>query len=140
MIKHVAAPIGLVKHVFAQTQPPQILQVYRDFLKAGSDAAYERIEQDAQRICFELKCPHPYVGIESLALCRPSGFQLTGGGVGCRGSGVLAVESAQGRVSREGPIDRRQGAPGGSPGRLLRCVLSLGRDDSYVLKGARFIK
>jgi hypothetical protein len=50
----------------AQRQTVQILQIYRDFLKPGSDAAYGKIEQDAARICAELKCPHPYLAIESL--------------------------------------------------------------------------
>jgi hypothetical protein len=30
------------------------------------EARYIEIEQDAARICRELKCPHPYIGIESL--------------------------------------------------------------------------
>ena len=47
-------------------QPSQILQVYRDFLKPGSETAYQQIENDAARICVERGCPHPYVGMESL--------------------------------------------------------------------------
>jgi hypothetical protein len=50
----------------AQEQPRQILQIYRDFLKPGSEDAYSKIEQDAARICAEMKCPHPYLAIESL--------------------------------------------------------------------------
>src|SRR5690349_7872424 len=52
--------------ICAQEHPPQILEIYRDFPKAGGEAAYRRIEEDAARICGELRCPHPYVGIESL--------------------------------------------------------------------------
>ena len=52
--------------VGAQQRPAQRLYVYRDFLKPGSDAAYRKIEIDAARVCAEMKCPHPYIGIESL--------------------------------------------------------------------------
>jgi hypothetical protein len=50
----------------AEAGPPRIIEFYRDFLKAGSDDAYRKIEQDAARICAEMKCPNPYLGIESL--------------------------------------------------------------------------
>lgn len=56
---------GLLPHT--QGRPPQILQIYRDFLRPGSDAAYAKIEQDAARTCKELGCPHPYLAIESLS-------------------------------------------------------------------------
>jgi len=46
--------------------PPQILQIYREFWKPGSIAAGRKIEVEASRICAELKCPHPYLGLESL--------------------------------------------------------------------------
>jgi hypothetical protein len=48
------------------TQPPQILQVYRDFLKPGTEAPYREIEEDAARICARLNCPNPYLALESL--------------------------------------------------------------------------
>jgi hypothetical protein len=47
-------------------EPPQILQVYRDFLKQGAESAYREIEEDAARICARLGCPNPYLAIESL--------------------------------------------------------------------------
>jgi len=56
---------GLAPHT--QERPPQILQIYRDFLRPGSDAAYAKIEQDAARICAGLGCPHPYLAIESVS-------------------------------------------------------------------------
>ncbi|HKW97590.1 MAG TPA: hypothetical protein VJN43_07635 [Bryobacteraceae bacterium] len=52
--------------VGAQQRPAQRLYVYRDFLKPGSDDAYRKIEIEAARVCAEMKCPHPYLGIESL--------------------------------------------------------------------------
>jgi len=59
--------------VYAQ-QPPQILAVYRDFLKPGSETAYQQIENDGARICVELGCPHPCVGIETLTGAREARF------------------------------------------------------------------
>lgn len=58
--------LGLAMQLSPSAQPPQILQIYRDFLKAGTDAAYREIEEDAARICAQLKCPNPYLAIESL--------------------------------------------------------------------------
>ena len=51
----------------AQQHPPQILEIHRDFLKPGSEAEFRQVEEDAARICRELKCPHPYVALETLA-------------------------------------------------------------------------
>src|SRR6185503_445911 len=47
-------------------EPPQVLQIYRDFLRPGSDDAYREIEEEAARICARFKCPNPYLAIESL--------------------------------------------------------------------------
>ncbi len=49
-----------------QVGDTQLLYVARESLKPGAEARYLEIEQDAARICRELKCPHPYIGIESL--------------------------------------------------------------------------
>jgi len=50
----------------AYASDTQLLYVYRDFVRPGAEARYIEIEQDAARICRDLKCPHPYIGIESL--------------------------------------------------------------------------
>ncbi len=49
-----------------QAADTQFLYVSREFVKPGAEARYIEIEQDAARICRELHCPHPYIGIESL--------------------------------------------------------------------------
>jgi hypothetical protein len=58
--------IGLAMQLSASARPPQILQIYRDFLKPGTDAAYREIEDDAARVCVRLNCPNPYLAIQSL--------------------------------------------------------------------------
>lgn len=47
-------------------EPPRILYIYREFWKPGTQAALNRIETKGARMCVDLKCPHPYLGIESL--------------------------------------------------------------------------
>jgi hypothetical protein len=52
--------------ITAQERPPQILLIHRDGLKPGIEATYRAIEEDAARICADLKCPHPHFALESL--------------------------------------------------------------------------
>jgi len=63
-------PAGLAVLVLVmlatQERPPRILQIYRDSVKEGGEAAYKAIEEDAARICADLRFPHPHVAIESL--------------------------------------------------------------------------
>jgi len=42
------------------------LLIHRDVLKPGVEATYRTIEEDAARICAELKCPNAHLAIESL--------------------------------------------------------------------------
>jgi len=51
----------------AAAQPPSILQIYRERLKAGADAAYEAIEEETARVSASLGCPHPYLAAELLS-------------------------------------------------------------------------
>jgi hypothetical protein len=60
-------PITLTFLLLAQsTVPPGILQIFREPLKSGVEAEYAAIEDDTKRLCVELGCPHPYLGVESL--------------------------------------------------------------------------
>jgi hypothetical protein len=58
------APQPQPKTVHAE--PPRILYIYREYWKPGTQAALNRIETKGARMCIDLKCPHPYLGIESL--------------------------------------------------------------------------
>jgi hypothetical protein len=51
---------------FSQAHPPQILEVYREYLKADEVQAVHQIEVDAAQICIRLKFPHRYLVLESL--------------------------------------------------------------------------
>lgn len=52
--------------VAAPVEPPAILQVYREPLKPGARARYDRLESDTAQHCAQLRCPHPYLALESL--------------------------------------------------------------------------
>ena len=56
----VLIPVPLI----AQEPPPQLVQLYRERIVPGAEAAYSKVEEDAARICARLKCPHPYLALE----------------------------------------------------------------------------
>jgi hypothetical protein len=47
--------------------PPPILQIVREPLMPGCEAAYAAIEADTARISAALGCPHPYLGAECVS-------------------------------------------------------------------------
>ena len=46
--------------------PPEILQIHRERLKPGAEAAYAENEVHITECFSTLGCPHPYLGVESL--------------------------------------------------------------------------
>ena len=44
----------------------KILQIYRDSVKRGREADFRTIEEDAARICADLRCPNVHLAMESL--------------------------------------------------------------------------
>jgi len=52
--------------IAAPARPPRILQIYRERLKPGAEAAYRSIEEETARAAVELGCPHPYLAAEPL--------------------------------------------------------------------------
>ena len=60
------ALLVLTMQVSAPLHTPQLLQVYREPLRSGSEAAYSQIEEDTARKAAALGCPHPYLGAETL--------------------------------------------------------------------------
>jgi hypothetical protein len=45
----------------------QLLQVVREPIAAGKEAAYEAIEQEIAHACAELGCPHPHLALEPVS-------------------------------------------------------------------------
>ncbi len=56
----------LSMQILGQLQPPRILQIYRDFVKPGSETAYRETEQEIARAAAEFGLPHSYLAMESL--------------------------------------------------------------------------
>jgi hypothetical protein len=52
--------------LLAQGPAPRFMYIYRDSLKRGVDSAYRVIEDEAAQICADLRCPNPYIAIESV--------------------------------------------------------------------------
>jgi hypothetical protein len=48
------------------THPPRLLQIHREALNAGAEAAYDAIETDTARLCASLGCPHPYLALTTV--------------------------------------------------------------------------
>lgn len=53
--------------VYAQEQTPQFLLIVREWLRAGTEDAYNENEIRLATACATLKCPHPYVALASVA-------------------------------------------------------------------------
>jgi hypothetical protein len=51
----------------APARPPQILEVYRDYLKPDAIAANRKLERRAEDLCRTLGFTHPYLTIESVS-------------------------------------------------------------------------
>jgi hypothetical protein len=51
----------------AQARPPQVLEIYRDYLKPDAVAANRRLENRAEHLCRTLDFRHSYLTIESVS-------------------------------------------------------------------------
>jgi hypothetical protein len=67
MLKLLSLVLGLALQTSATRRGrPRILYIFREFWKPGHEAALNRIEAEAARVCIGFGVPHPYLGIESL--------------------------------------------------------------------------
>ena len=124
----------------SQERAPQILQIFREFLKAGSEAAYKTIEDDSARICVRLKCPHPHLAIESLTGPREvwwlNAFESDSQRqqVDAEYAKNVALMSALERNS-----ERKQEVTGTPINVYAHYRSDLSRDAAWTLAGARFL-
>jgi hypothetical protein len=51
---------------YSQQATPRLLQVTRDVLKPGVEQDYDKIEDDAAKLCVTMHCPNPYLAIETI--------------------------------------------------------------------------
>jgi hypothetical protein len=66
MLRILSLGVVFMGSAFSQAHPPQILEVYREYLKPDVVKALHQIEVDAAQICIRLKFPHRYLVLESL--------------------------------------------------------------------------
>jgi hypothetical protein len=52
--------------MLADEPPPRLLGVYVERVEAGAEVDYGRNEEEIARTCVRLKCPHAYLGLESV--------------------------------------------------------------------------
>ena len=62
-----ALTLGSATVSMAQARPPQILEIYRDYLKPEAVAANRTLEKRAEQLCETLGFQHPYLTIESVS-------------------------------------------------------------------------
>jgi hypothetical protein len=62
-----ALTLGVPTESMAQDRPPQILEIYRDYLKPEAVATNRKLEKGAERLCRTLGFTHPYLTIESVS-------------------------------------------------------------------------
>jgi hypothetical protein len=67
MFRTLSLGIVFMASTLSQAHPPQILEVYREYLNPESAQVVQKIEMDAAQICIRLKFPHRYLVLESLA-------------------------------------------------------------------------
>jgi hypothetical protein len=66
MFRSLSLGVVFMASALSQAHPPQILEVAREYLKAGAGPSVQKIEVDAAQICIRLKFPHRYLVLESL--------------------------------------------------------------------------
>jgi hypothetical protein len=126
--------------LLAQAPAPRFMYIYRDSLKRGVDSAYRVIEDDGAQICADLRCPNPYIGIESLSGPHEAWWL-----------NMFATEADTARVARGYATNRalstaldtvakRKAALIGTPIQGLAVYRrDLSRDPTWSVAGARFI-
>ena len=66
MLGNLSLGVLLMASTVAAASTPQILEVYREYLKPDAAREVRKIEVDSAQICIRLKFPHRYLVLESL--------------------------------------------------------------------------
>src|SRR6185312_6223811 len=64
--RHLDLGVLLMASALSQARPPQILEVYREYLKPDAATMLQKIEVESAQICIRWKFPHRYLVLESL--------------------------------------------------------------------------
>jgi hypothetical protein len=126
--------------LLAQRPVPRFMYVYRDSLRSGVDSAYRSIENDGAQICADLRCPNPYIGLESLNGVHEAWWinMFASEADTARVAKVYATEGALSRAL--GGVAQRKAALIGTPVQEFAVYRpDLSRGAAWSIAGARFI-
>ncbi len=136
-----ALTLGVATESVAQNRPPQILEIYRDYLKPEAVAANRRLERRAERLCRTLGFQHPYLTIESVSspaeMWYINGFESQAEAENLRqeyeqNTKLMAALSEI--VQQKAPLKRTE-----STDEFVHYRPDLSRGDSWVIGRGRFL-
>jgi hypothetical protein len=126
--------------LLGQGAAPRFLYIYRDSLKRGVDSAYRLIENDGAQICADLRCPNPYIGLESLSSPHEAWWLNTFATAADTAQVAHIYATRRALSAALGGVAQRKAALIGTPVQgfaVYRRDLSRGPD--WSVAGARFI-
>jgi len=124
----------------AQQAPPRFVYIHRDSLKHGVDSTYRAIEEDAARICSDLKCPNPYLALESLGGPHEAWWLNAFAGEADTTRVVNAYAANRPLMEALGAVGKRKEALIGTPIQGMAVYRpDLSRGPAWSVSGARFM-
>ena len=141
MIRTAVALVAILAPILpGQNADPRFLYVYRDSLRSGVDSAYRVIENDGAQICADLRCPNPYIALESLSGIHEAWWinMFVSEADTARVAKVYATDTVLSRAL--GDVAQRKAALIGSPVQGFAVYQrDLSRGPAWSIAGARFI-
>ena len=124
----------------APERPPEMLQIVRESLNGGAEAAYRAIEEDAARICADQGCPNAHLALESLTGPREVWWLTPYASESDRQRVLRGYATNPALMSALEEIPRRKRDLVGPPTDILATWRGdLGRETSWTLHGTRFL-
>lgn len=141
MIRTAITLVAVMSSILLGQRPtPRFMYIYRDSLRSGVDAAYRAIENDGAQICADLRCPNPYIALESLGGVHEAWWinAFASEADTARVAKVYATDSALSHAL--GGIARRKAALIGTPVQGFAVYRpDLSRGPAWSIAGARFV-
>jgi hypothetical protein len=119
---------------------PAVRQLVRERLQPNARTAFAQIEEEIARVCVELRCPHPYLGAESVDEPREVWWLNTYQSDEER-RGVAAAYAANARLmaALASPHQRKRALVAETTERITHFRADRSRATVWRLAGARFL-
>jgi hypothetical protein len=126
--------------LLAQVPAGRFMYIYRDSLKRGVGPAYGIIEDDGAQICADLRCPNPYLALESLSGPHEAWWlnEFAAAADTARVARAYATNHAL-ATALDGVAQRKAGLIGTPVQGLAVYRRDLSRGPAWSVAGARFI-